>query len=48
MTAGAQRDRHDEADFGELTIRASVLAALMTFLIMVALPAAWALAASHR
>jgi hypothetical protein len=48
MTAGARRDRHDEADFGELTIRASLLAALMTFLIMIALPAAWALAAAQR
>lgn len=48
MTAGARPDRHDETDFGELTIRASILAALTTFLIMIALPAAWALAASHR
>ena len=46
MTAGTRPDRRNEADFGELTIRASLLAALMTFLIMIALPAAWALAAS--
>jgi hypothetical protein len=48
MSAGARRDHRDEADFGELTIKASLLAALMTFLIMIALPAAWALAASHN
>jgi hypothetical protein len=47
MTAGIRRDDVDDADFGGLTIRASLLAALMTFLIMVALPAAWALAAAR-
>ena len=48
MSAGARREHRDEAHFGELTIKASLLAALMTFLIMIALPAAWALAASHN
>jgi hypothetical protein len=47
MTARARRDHRDNADFGELTIKASLLAALVTFLIMIALPAAWTLAASH-
>ena len=48
MSAGARREHRDDADVGELTIKASLLAALMTVLIMVALPAAWALAASHN
>ena len=36
-----------ERDLSELTIRAALLASLVTFLIMVGLPAIWAFAAAY-
>lgn len=47
MSAGAGRRERDAGDLGELTARAVVFAVLVTFLIMIGLPAAWALAAAY-
>ena len=47
MTSGIRQDDRDGSRLGELTIRAVILVGLVTTLIMVGLPAAWALAAAH-
>jgi hypothetical protein len=46
MTATTgQRD--NDGELSALTVRAVVLASVVTFLIMIGLPAAWAIAAAH-
>ena len=47
VTAGAGQHERDRGELGELTVRAVLLASLMTFLIMIGLPVAWAIAAAH-
>ena len=47
MSAFVRRGSSDGRDLSELTVRAVLLVSLVTFLIMIGLPAAWAFAAAH-
>lgn len=47
MSVTTRHERSDDRELGELTVRAALLASLVTFLVMIGLPAMWALAAAH-
>ena len=47
MSVTTRHGNSGDRELSELSIRAALLASLVTFLVMVGLPAIWALAAAH-
>jgi hypothetical protein len=47
MSVTTRHGNSGDRELGELSVKAAVLASLVTFLVMMGLPAVWALAAAH-